>query len=103
MIKKAIIAIVIGLWFACTFTHIIYSPCLASDNPGVPYNAPSNEDSLVRCAEFAKAIDKPHDFFHNKQGSLSRFAENLAKVSLFIFAILNVPLLFKKRNLKGGV
>lgn len=104
MLKKAIIAIVIGFSLAGVGTHIIYSPCLPSDNPGVPYNAPPGEESLNRCAEFAKAIDKPRDLFHNKQNSLVHFSENFAGASLVVFAILNIPLFvkkLKKRNVKG--
>jgi hypothetical protein len=68
--RKILITIVIGFLFAYEGTHIIYSPCLPGDNPGVPLYAPSDEDSLTRCAEISKALDKPRDLFHNKQNSL---------------------------------
>jgi hypothetical protein len=98
MYVRILIAVLIGFLFAYESTHIVYSPCLASDNPGIPYYAPPGEgkEDLIRCAELAKALDKPRDLIHNKQDSLVRFSETFAEVSLVSFAILNIPLLFKK-------
>lgn len=90
MRKFIIISLIIGFLFAYEGTHIVYSPCLPGDNPGVPYNAPSDEDSLTRCAEFAKALDKPHDLFHNKQDSLVHFSETFGIISLVCFALISV-------------
>jgi hypothetical protein len=87
---RILIAILIGFWFASVGTHIVYSPCLPSDNPGVPYNAPPNEDSLTRCAEFAKAIYKPRDLIHNKQDSLVHFSENFVGASVVCFALISL-------------
>lgn len=96
--RKIVAAVLIGLLFAGASTHIVYSPCLPSDNPSVPYDAPPNEDSLTRCAEFAKAIDKPRDLLHNKQDSLVNFSETFVITSLISFALLSVFARTRKRK-----
>lgn len=92
MYLHVLISIVVGFLFAYEGTHIVYSPCLPSDNPGIPYNAPPGEgkESLTRCAEFVKALDKPRDLFHNKQDSLVHFSENFAGASLVCFALISL-------------
>jgi hypothetical protein len=100
--RKILIATVIRFLFAYEGTHIIYSPCLPSDNPGVPLYAPSDEDSLTRCAEIAKALDKPRDFFHNKQNSLVHFSENFVGASIVCFAVISLYNMAKaKRKAKA--
>jgi hypothetical protein len=100
MVVRILIAMMIGFLLAGESTHIIYSPCLASDTPGVPYNAPPNEESLTRCAEIAKAIDKPYDLIHNKQDSLVGFSETFVITALISFAILELVARNKKRRSK---
>jgi hypothetical protein len=87
---RILIAILIGFLFAYEGTHIVYSPCLPSDNPGVPLYAPPGEDSLTRCAEIAKALDKPGDFLHNKQDSLKIFSETFVTTLLVCFALISI-------------
>jgi len=96
--RKIVAAVLIGFLLAGASTHIVYSPCLPSDNPGVPYDAPPNEGSLTRCAEYAKAIDKPRDLIHNKQDSLVHFSETFVTVSLISFALLSVFTQIRKRK-----
>jgi hypothetical protein len=100
--RKILITIVIGFLFAYEGTHIIYSPCLPGDNPGVPLYAPSDEDSLTRCAEISKALDKPRDLFHNKQNSLVHFSENFVGASIVCFAVTSLYNMTKaKRKAKA--
>jgi hypothetical protein len=95
---RIIIAIILGFLFAGEVTYLIYSPCLPSDNPGVPYNAPPDEDSLTRCAEITKAINKPNDLLYNKHDSLNHFSENFAQGTVVSFAILSVYSLYQTKK-----
>jgi hypothetical protein len=90
MFISILISIVFGFLFAGAATHIIYSPCLPGDTPGIPYDAPSDQESLIRCAEFAKAVDHPRDLFHNKQSSLVHFSENFVGASVVCFALISL-------------
>lgn len=75
---RIIIAVVFGLLFATTFTHI-QGPCTTSI-PG---------EDIKKCVELSKAIMHPSELLNNKQNSLVNYSETFLVVSAASYVLLS--------------